>query len=309
LLNRKPFDEDRAALEKAQDAARNEQGLRLLRGAQGLRGLTPQQVERIASRLDAAVVPVRRRSLLPILGALAILLSVGTAVAWATGALQRIPAVRALLTSTPIAKRAPPAKSSVNPTANAAPTEREDPASNPRPGEDPRAMEAPRGPPIRKRATNAPSGMAGRQERAVARESRDPPTRAPAISDSSIAQEGESFASILRSWRRDRDGQAGLSALDLHDRRFAEGQMALESRLLRVEILLSQRRDREALAVLDRLALGTGNVPRGRELLTVRGELRIKAGRCDDGRADLASIGGGTDGFAERARNALTYCR
>jgi len=85
--------------------------------------------------------------------------------------------------------------------------------------------------------------------------------------------------------------------------------MALESQLLRVEILLSEGRDREALAVLDQLALGKGNVPRGRELLTVRGELRIKAGRCDDGRADLGSIGGGTDGLAERARNALTYCR
>jgi len=85
--------------------------------------------------------------------------------------------------------------------------------------------------------------------------------------------------------------------------------MALESRLLRVEILLSAGRDPEALAVLDQLALGKGNVPRGRELLTVRGELRIKAGRCDDGRADLGSIEGGTDGLAERARNALTYCR
>jgi hypothetical protein len=127
--------------------------------------------------------------------------------------------------------------------------------------------------------------------------------------DNPIAQEGESFANVLRSWRRDHDGRAALSALDLHDGRFARGQMALESRLLRVEILLSQGRDGQALALLDRLALGNALVPRGRELLTVRGELRIKAGRCDDGRADLASIGDGTDAFAERARNALTHCR
>jgi len=127
--------------------------------------------------------------------------------------------------------------------------------------------------------------------------------------DNPIAQEGESFARVLRSWRRDHDGRAALSALDLHDGRFSSGQMGLESRLLRVEILLSLGRDGAALALLDRLALGKGQVPRGRELLTVRGELRIKAGRCPDGRADLAAIGDGTDVLAERARNALTHCR
>jgi hypothetical protein len=113
----------------------------------------------------------------------------------------------------------------------------------------------------------------------------------------------------LRAWRRDHDDRAALAALDLHDRVFAAGQMVLESRLLRVEILLADRRDRGALALLDRLPLDQGNVPRSRELLTVRGELRIRAGRCDAGRADLASIGAGAGPLAERARNALTHCR
>ncbi len=84
--------------------------------------------------------------------------------------------------------------------------------------------------------------------------------------------------------------------------------MALESRLLRVEILLSEHRDHDALAILDGLPLGKVNLPRGRELLTVRGELRVKASRCDDGRADLAAVLGGSDILAERARNALTHC-
>ena len=135
-----------------------------------------------------------------------------------------------------------------------------------------------------------------------------PRTSAPEAPDSPIVREGESFATVLRRWRRVHDGQAALAALDLHDRSFVRGQMALESRLLRVEILLFEHRDHDALAILDGLPLGKVSLPRGGELLTVRGELRVKAGRCDDGRADLAAVLGGSDILAERARNALTHC-
>lgn len=72
MLNRNPFDEDRAAPEKAEEKAQEERALRLLHGVRNLRRLTPEQVRRIASRLDAAVVPVRRRSLLPVLAVLAL---------------------------------------------------------------------------------------------------------------------------------------------------------------------------------------------------------------------------------------------
>jgi len=113
---------------------------------------------------------------------------------------------------------------------------------------------------------------------------------------------------VLRRWHQGHDARDALAALDLHDRRFASGQMTLESRLLRVELLLVDGREREALGILDGLPLAKGNVPRGRELLTVRGELRIRAGRCADGVADLASLRGGSDALAERARNALTHC-
>lgn len=322
MLNQSPFDEDRVAPEKAEaraqeEKAREDRALRLLQGVRHLRGLTPEQVRRIGSRLDAAVVPVRRRSLLPVLAIVALLLSAGTAVAWTTGTLRRFTEARGLFTSTRIARRPPSlamatAGDGVRPIETAAPKERaptadleEREASKPPPSEDSPAS-VPHG---RRRASHAPAAPAVREERAASSGSSKLPATTPLMGDNPIAQEGESFANVLRSWRRDHDGRSALSALDLHDRRFAPGQMALESRLLRVEILLSEGRDRDALALLDRLALGKGNVPRGRELLTVRGELRIKAGRCDDGRADLASIGDRTDGLAERARNALTHCR
>ena len=315
MLTPNPFDEDRSAPEKAGEKAQKERGLHLLHGARSLRGLTPEQVRRIACRLEAAVVPVRRRSLLPGLAILVFLLSAGTAVAWTTGTLRRFPAVRALFASNRIARRPPSlvtAPAAVGPIEIAAPREQA-------PTARPEALEAPTPPrredsptsvpPVRRRASNAPAARAARPEPAAERKSSKLPITTPLMPDNPISREGESFANVLRSWRRDHDGRNALANLDLHDRRFARGQMALESQLLRVEILLSEGRDREALAVLDQLALGKGNVPRGRELLTVRGELRIKAGRCDDGRADLGSIGGGTDGLAERARNALTYCR
>ena len=326
MLKRNPSDDDRAAPgmakmkdhENAEARAQEERGLRLLHGVRAPRGLTPEQVRRIASRLDTANAgPARRRSLLPALAAVALLLSAGTALAWATGTLERLPAVSALFTAPRIAERPPSpttAEAAVQPIPMAAPPEQapgadlEQPAA-PKPARREDDRPDPLLLPGHRRASHPPAALAARQERAAPRESSNPPATSPLMPDNPIAQEGESFANVLRTWRRAHEGRAALVALDLHDRDFPRGQMALESRLLRVEILVSERRDREALAVLDGLALGKGDVPRGRELLTVRGELRIKAGRCDDGRADLATLAGGTDGFAERARNALTHCR
>ena len=330
MLTPNPFNEAGAAPEKAGETVQKERALHLLHAARRLRGLTPEQVRRIASRLDAPVVPVRRRSLRSVLAIVALLLSAGTAVAWTTGTLRRFPAVRALFTSPRIAERPPSlaaAGAAVQPIEIAAPKEQapeqaptadlEAPEASTPPRRENRAASVPPVPPVRRRTSNPPVARAARLALAASQESSKESAKessklaatAPLMPDNPIAREGESFANVLRIWRRDHDGRTALSNLDLHDRSFAHGQMALESQLLRVEILLSEGRDREALALLDRLALGKGNVPRGRELLTVRGELRIKAGRCDDGRADLGSISGGTDGLAERARNALTYCR
>jgi len=342
LLNRNPSDQDREAPGKAskearpgvQDEARDGRSLRLLHAVRSPRGLTPEQVRRIASRLDAAAVPVPRRSLVPVLAASALLLSAGTAAAWATGTLPRIPVLGSLFSSTRLSRPAPPHAMVASPgrsLAVAAPKEEALTAELDQLGEPDRteASQAPRredraagvSPASRRHVRVPPGPLAARPEPAAPQEShaaRPEPTgpgefsTAPSKivppSDSPIAREGESFGTVLRSWRRNHDHRAALSALDLHDHAFAGGQMTLESRLLRIEILLSDGRDREGLALLDRLALGSGTVPRSRELLTVRGELRIRAGRCADGRADLAPIGAGSDGFAKRARNALTHC-
>lgn len=290
MLNRNRPDREHTAL-------RDERAVRLLHQARGLRGLTPEQVRRIAGRLDAPPAPARRRWLVPVLATLALLLSAGTALAWMTGTLERLPLVGALLSSHSPVRRAPRAAPAL--------------ASND-------VVAQPEPPPAAKlegtRAGVAPTAATAHERRgkiaASARVAAVVPAPAGSTAaESPIAREGESFASVLRRWRQDHDGGAALAALDVHDGRFAGGQMTLESRLLRVEILLGEGRDREALAILDGLPLGGATVPRGRELLTVRGELRIKAGRCAEGRVDLAAIAAGSDALGDRARNALAHCR
>jgi hypothetical protein len=131
---------------------------------------------------------------------------------------------------------------------------------------------------------------------------------APVVAASPIVAESRSFASALERWHRDHDAAAALVALDAHARRFPSGQLGLEARLLRVEILLASGRDGDALALLDHMAIA--GVPRARELRTVRGELRIKLGRCADGKADLKAVlaAGSTDPLAQRARQAIAAC-
>jgi len=128
------------------------------------------------------------------------------------------------------------------------------------------------------------------------------------VAPNPIVAESRSFASALERWHRDHDAAAALAALNVHERRFPSGQLGLEARLLRVEILLASGRESDALALLDHM--GIAGVPRARELRTVRGELRIKLGRCGDGKADLKAVlaGGTADPLAERARQAIAAC-
>jgi len=123
-----------------------------------------------------------------------------------------------------------------------------------------------------------------------------------------IQAESRSFSAALAEWHRDHDAKAALAALDGHERKFPGGQMQLEARLLRAEILLQQGREQEGLALLDRMYLP--ELPRGRELQTVRGELRIKYGRCTEGRRDLDEVlaKDRTDGLARRAARAISLC-
>ena len=125
---------------------------------------------------------------------------------------------------------------------------------------------------------------------------------------SPIAEESRSFASVIEPWNRTRDASTTLTLLDAHERRYPSGTMQLESRVLRAEIYLAQAREREALSVLDTLSLA--GLPRARELHTVRGELRIRVGRCADGRRDLDEVLAKdvADALAKRAARAISQC-
>jgi tetratricopeptide (TPR) repeat protein len=120
--------------------------------------------------------------------------------------------------------------------------------------------------------------------------------------------ESRSFSQAAARWHRDHDASTALAALDAHERLFPRGQMQTETLLLRGEILLQLGREQESLALLDRLPLA--ELPRGRELLTVRGELRVKYGRCPEARRDLDRVLSRNrgDALARRAARALALC-
>ena len=123
-----------------------------------------------------------------------------------------------------------------------------------------------------------------------------------------IVAESRSFASVIEPWHRTRNASTTLALLDAHERRYPSGHMRLESRVLRAEILLAEGHESEALKILDSMALS--GIPRGRELQTVRGELRIKAGRCSEGKRDLGDVleKGVADALAKRASQAISHC-
>jgi hypothetical protein len=136
----------------------------------------------------------------------------------------------------------------------------------------------------------------------------DAPAATADREENSIVAESRSFASVIEPWHRTRNAGTTLALLDAHERRYPSGHMRLESRVLRAEIYLAQGHEGAALATLDSLAL-TG-LPRARELQTVRGELRIKAGRCAEGKRDLGEIleKGVADALAKRATQAMSHC-
>jgi hypothetical protein len=161
------------------------------------------------------------------------------------------------------------------------------------------------------------AGSAVAQERVAVREDflppraaapRTPAARAPSPAEDPISAESRSFSAALGQWHRDHNAEAALAALDRHERRFPYGQIRLEAKLLRAEILLQQGREREALGLLDGVSLS--GLPRGRELQTVRGELRVKYGRCREGRSDLEHVlaKDRADALGHRAARAIALC-
>ena len=287
--------------------------LEFLRSARGLRGLSESQIDRIESRLSH---PPRRRfpaGRLAFCASVALLLLGGAAVA---SGLVRVPWLSGWFPSRSLAPKGVKGAAPGSASRGARSRPSRVVAPQPEPLVAPLAPTpsappiAPMPDPVRRARPGAgsPSDTARRTPGTVPPPLVPTPPTREAPAESPLLVEGRSFAGALAIWHRERDSVAALAALDAHDRRFGDGQMRWESRLLRAEILLSLRRDREAMRILDRVPLA--GLPRERELRTVRGELRIKYGRCAEGRADLAVVlaSDNRDGFGKRAAHAAALC-
>lgn len=281
------------------------ESLEFLNRARKLRGLSSTQFQRIEYRLTHTIRPKRRRLWVPALAAFCLVLIAGTAIAHVVD-LSRLPLIGALFTAhrqspapeTPHARKQPARVPSVAVAPAGVVAHQTEPSDRGAVHED--VVRAIPSPIVEPEPVRTPT-IAPRPRMAL----RTSPT-GPAAEP--IQAESRSFSAALAEWHRDHDAKAALAALDGHERSFPGGQMQLEARLLRAEILLQQGREREALALLDSMYLP--ELPRGRELQTVRGELRIKYGRCTEGRRDLDEVlaKDRTDGLARRAARAISLC-
>jgi tetratricopeptide (TPR) repeat protein len=110
------------------------------------------------------------------------------------------------------------------------------------------------------------------------------------------------FGQALRKLRAANDAASALAALREHGKAFPGSALAGERKALEVEALLALHREREALALLDTMAID--ELPRGGERLVVRGELRAAANRWLEAQTDfdraLARVSG-SPAWHERA--------
>jgi hypothetical protein len=310
-------------------AKSEQEGLGFLHQARKVRDLDAVRVERIARRLRRPAARPRRALLLPALLALALVMVAGATLATAQGGLSALPIVGSLFAPKPAPPPAPPhagharalprksgwdPRSDIStpaPAATAPLPEQVPPAALPEPA------------PIAQPAHAAAPALAHREasDKVVFQDARPHlgddghtvarPAEAPARNagtEDAIVTESRAFAGVIESWRRQRDAGTALILLETYERRYPAGHMQLEARVLRAEIYLAQDRNDAALAVLDAVSLP--GLPRARELQTVRGELRVKAGRCREARADLGDVLGAnlTDALAKRATQALAHC-
>jgi hypothetical protein len=304
-------------------------GLAFLHQAREMRDLGPAQVERIRRRLKGRIARPRRRVLLPAAAGLALVLVAGAALAVAKGGLRALPVLGPLFvpaTSTEPPKATkhpqpalrkpalgnPPAAAPVMVFPVFAPSPA--PALDPVPASEPEPAKASTPHSVRQ-ADPRPRTLAMRDTRERSEAARAMPApempAPPAAADkveNPVVAESRSFASVIEPWHRTRNASATLALLDAHEWRYPSGQLLLESRLLRAEIYLAQGREREALAVLDSVSLS--GIPRARELQTVRGELRIRAGRCTEGKRDFDDVleKGMADALGRRAMQAISHC-
>jgi hypothetical protein len=316
-------------------------GIGFLHRARPLCGLPPGAFERVERKLEGPATRARRRPLLLAAATVCVVLLAGTAYAVVNGGLAHLPIVGPWLAPKAIEPEqvvkprrshvpikpvpAPSVPAGVGAPA-AAPIE---PLAPPT-GNGTTVMASPPAVPTRASANEGVVPTLGAKHPAQGKVALVSPPAAPTgapgpaavapgpaavapaptagTPGNSILDESRSFAAAIERWHRERNAGGALAALDEHDRRFAGGRLQMESRLLRAEILLSQDREYEGLALLDQVTIAGS--PRARELFTVRGELRIKLGRCREGRADLDEVlaKGMADAFARRAAEAIAHC-
>ena len=332
-------DRDASGTEPESDLA--QEGLAFLHQARPIRVLRPSEVERIARRLGRRDHSRRRTLLWPAMAAFGLVLIAGTTLAVAKGGLHSLPIVGPLfgplfapgpstgesksskhrrpgVSKAALDRPSVTSASAIAPAVQPIPAPSENvPAPNGElvraPLPEPVTTVGPATHPVRP-AHPYPRNVSlvahgGLRERAPAAQLPASSMPAPASEEKkTIAEESRSFASVIEPWHRTRDAGTTLTLLDAHERRYPSGHMQLESRVLRAEIYLAQGRERESLSVLDTLSLA--GLPRARELHAVRGELRIKAGRCTEGRQDLDEVlaKGVADSLAKRAASAISHC-
>jgi TolA-binding protein len=133
-----------------------------------------------------------------------------------------------------------------------------------------------------------------------------PPVIETPRAESSLAAESRLLAAAIAKLRK--EPAAALAALDDYATRFPQGQLSAEAQVMRIDALLALGRRDGALRALDGMTLG--GLPRGRELVLLRAELRSEAGRCRDALADFGTaIVEAADPFDERALYGRAVCR
>jgi tetratricopeptide (TPR) repeat protein len=100
-----------------------------------------------------------------------------------------------------------------------------------------------------------------------------------------MAAEQSLLGQAMKSLRQGHDARAALVLLAQYAEEFPAGALAAEAAVLRVEALLGQGRQSEALAALDEAPLPS--LPRRDERLVVRGELRAASGRWREAKQDF----------------------
>jgi hypothetical protein len=135
-----------------------------------------------------------------------------------------------------------------------------------------------------------------------------PKPPAPRSDPSRLALESKRIKAAVDALRAG-DPSTALLEIAAYEQAHPKGILHREALLAKVSALAALHRESEALAILDALEIDAH--PRSLELTVLRGELRARAGRCEDAAADFqAALGGDLEEkLRARAEKGLLRCR